>query len=99
MGLREARGRYAVFLDSDDMLFPWALAVYKEAIERFEEPALLMAGFQRFRDETELRAVSPAPLNAEVWDDYLQPAARICFLRNRVGSFCRVYSLSMNYLL
>jgi hypothetical protein len=55
------------------MLFPWALAVYKEASERFEL-ALLMAGFQRFRDETELRAVSPALLNAEVWDDYLQPA-------------------------
>jgi glycosyltransferase involved in cell wall biosynthesis len=74
VGLREARGRYAVFLDSDDMLLPWALATYKEAIERFDYPTLIMANFRKFRDEAELAGITAEPLTAEAWEDYLQPA-------------------------
>ncbi len=75
VGLREARGRYAVFLDSDDLLLPWALATYKEVIERFDNPALVVANFRKFRDESELAHLSDRPLAAQAWDDYLQSAS------------------------
>jgi glycosyltransferase involved in cell wall biosynthesis len=74
IGLIQARGFYAVFLDSDDLLLPWALATYKDAIERFDNPALVMGSFRRFRDEIELNEITAGPLTAEAWDDYLQPA-------------------------
>jgi glycosyltransferase involved in cell wall biosynthesis len=75
IGLRKARGRYAVFLDSDDMLLPWALATYREVVERFNQPALVMASFRKFQAESELAGIVPEPLRVEVWDDYLQPAS------------------------
>lgn len=73
-GLREARGRYAIFVDSDDLLFPWAVATYKEVIERFDSPALMIGNFRKFQDETELASVIPGSIVAQGWDDYLQSA-------------------------
>lgn len=41
-GFRAAKGAYTVFLDSDDMLLPWALEVYRKTIASTRQPALLM---------------------------------------------------------
>jgi hypothetical protein len=57
------------------MFFPWALATYKDAIERFDNPGLIIATFHKFQDESEFAGITAGSFNAEVWDDHLQSAA------------------------
>ena len=54
LGAREARGRYLVFLDSDDTLFPGALESLTLAIERTGYPAAF--GTARYEDGGMLNA-------------------------------------------
>lgn len=44
-GATAARGRYLVFLDSDDVLYPWALATYRRVAAEFDDPSLIGARF------------------------------------------------------
>jgi glycosyltransferase involved in cell wall biosynthesis len=48
LGMRHASGRYLTFLDSDDQLYPFALEVQTQLLDRFPEVALVcseMSGF------------------------------------------------------
>jgi glycosyltransferase involved in cell wall biosynthesis len=40
-GAATAQGKYLVFLDSDDLLFPWSLGVYHEVALKFEFPSFV----------------------------------------------------------
>ncbi len=73
-GIELATGEYIVFVDSDDMLFPWSIAVYRELINRHDSPALLIASAVHFRSEDELLGVTQAPTNAVLYADYLAAA-------------------------
>ena len=42
-GAEAAKGEYLVFLDSDDMLMPWALTVYDATVSAVRHPALIVA--------------------------------------------------------
>ncbi len=74
LGSSAARGDYLVFLDSDDLLFPWSLESYARLIGEHGKPALLLARALKFEDEDELDAVSAERLEAILWDDYLSAA-------------------------
>jgi glycosyltransferase involved in cell wall biosynthesis len=74
-GLAEARGEYAVFLDSDDLLLPWALQRLEQAILAHERPAMLMSRPISFEDASAAAPVAQdAPLTAVHHPDYLAAA-------------------------
>jgi glycosyltransferase involved in cell wall biosynthesis len=72
VGVQQARGDYLVYLDSDDLLFPWSLALLDELVERNRNPALVLSRAQRFSHESELERVIRHAASFDVWDDYLQ---------------------------
>jgi GT2 family glycosyltransferase len=72
-GVARASGRYLVFLDSDDILPPWALATYARVIEA-EAPVLVMTRVFKFNGEEELAGLEEAPLASVSYPDYLAAA-------------------------
>lgn len=77
-GAAEAGGDYLVFLDSDDLWFPWSLASMAALIARHGEPALLFARFADFSGDRPER-VREAPAEGSAFPDYLASAAEGCF--------------------
>lgn len=50
-GIREARGEYLIFVDSDDRISRHTLAVLKENIEKYDNPDIVTYGYQRHYNE------------------------------------------------
>ena len=73
-GIETASGTYCVFLDSDDLWFPWTLEMYRKAIEQAGEPAGLISTPLHFDDQAGLASVSPGALRVDRYADYLQIA-------------------------
>lgn len=74
-----ARGEYLLFLDSDDLLFPWSLEVLAELVDAFPEaepPALVSGEFVPFDDESELARFERTPTSPRTFTDYLSTRAR-----------------------
>lgn len=49
----EARGRYIVPLDSDDLHLPWTLETLAQAVREGGEPSVVSIGWRRFREDAE----------------------------------------------
>jgi glycosyltransferase involved in cell wall biosynthesis len=47
-GAAEANGEYLLFLDDDDLLFPWSLAVYDKIIREMNSPPLVLGQMSYF---------------------------------------------------
>jgi glycosyltransferase involved in cell wall biosynthesis len=59
-GAAAASGDYLVFLDSDDLWFPWSLGALAALVARHGEPALLFARFEDFSGDLEPAPEEPA---------------------------------------
>ena len=72
-GAATAGGEYLAFLDSDDLMFPWALQTYDRIIANMDQPALLISRIAYFSSE---QLLVPERYRCETiqvveFDDYL----------------------------
>ncbi|HVM59663.1 MAG TPA: glycosyltransferase family A protein [Verrucomicrobiae bacterium] len=72
-GINMAAGEYVALLDSDDLLWPQALATYDRIIDACHSPALILGATCYFQNDEAPRLTEAQPEGIEVWqyDDYL----------------------------
>ena len=74
IGVEAAEGKFIVFVDSDDLLLPGALALYARVLDEVADARMLLAAFRGFATEDELRAAPAAAPEWRRYDDYLDAA-------------------------
>lgn len=78
-GVAVSRGSYVVFLDSDDVWFPWTLEVLAQVLADERSPAIAGLSVVQFTDEDRLSVIERQSLRTERYADLLA-AARSVFV-------------------
>ncbi|HEX8325553.1 MAG TPA: glycosyltransferase family 2 protein [Tepidisphaeraceae bacterium] len=71
LGITQALGEYVIFLDSDDLQFPWTLQNFAALIDKHGRPAAIGTHEVNFSHESELASIPGVPLVATVFPDLL----------------------------
>jgi glycosyltransferase involved in cell wall biosynthesis len=73
VAIQMARGEYCVFLDSDDLWFPWTLACFRRAIDEHPgaRPAMLSGTLVNFVSDDQVAGVREGPFEARAWPSLL----------------------------
>ncbi len=70
LGLQHASGKYATFLDSDDLWFPWTLRTYRDVIDAHSNPAFVSGLQNRFTNASQILSAPNGELRVEAFADY-----------------------------
>lgn len=64
-GVKQSKGDYITFLDSDDVFLPWHLAIASEKIAKFEKPDVFHLGYEILHPDGRVDSlpVLPSPVN------------------------------------
>lgn len=74
-GAAVATGDYLAFLDSDDLWFPWSLAVFAALAEQHDRPALLFGNYRDFGAPDDLAAITEEAMRAAAFPCFLDAAS------------------------
>lgn len=81
-GAEHARGRYVIYLDSDDLFHPWSLETLAELIDIWrrahdgKDPAIVSGEFTPFADDGAFEGASAGSLKHHEWESYLASGNR-----------------------
>ena len=78
--IAHAHGKYLVFLDSDDLWFPWTLEIFHHAIKTHKSPSIIIGAHVDIDTGAELRNISEKPRQDLFYKDYLESVRDMLWL-------------------